>query len=241
MNWSNYLLEQKGPYGTYAHLGVFEGAVSGIFDLSTIPKDTKILEMSTPLKKFKLAYTNLSSLTNHPNIEAISLGEIDAERVAVFATLPNLKYLQISVNKQAEFPNLSSLKNLEVLVLSGIKQVKNIDFLKGMSNLKTLYIYGLNHLYDLAPLATLTNLEELFLDHGKMSGTGQGVKSMEPISKLAHLKYLAFILNVEKKDYSIQPLLSLKKMQKLVILPRYLQNGQREQLLSELPLLKELS
>lgn len=241
MNWNNYLSEKKSPYGTYAHLGVFEGTVSGIFDLATISEDTKILEMSTPLKKFKLTYTNLSSLANHPNIEAIRLGEIDEERVAVFATLPNLKYLQISVNKQEEFPNLSSLKNLEVLVLSGIKQVKNIDFLAGMSNLKTLYVYGLNHLYDLAPLATLTNLEELFLDHGKMSGTGQGVKSMEPISELVHLKYLAFILNVEGKDYSIQPLLSLKKIEQLLILPRYLQNGQREQLLSELPLLKELS
>ena len=241
MNWSNYLLEQKSPYGTYAHLGVFEGAVSGIFDLSTIPEDTKILEMSTPLKKFKLTYTNLSSLANNSNIEAIRLGEIDEERVAVFATLSNLKYLQISVNKQEEFPNLSSLKNLEVLVLSGIKQVKDINFIEGMSNLKTLYIYGLNQLYDLSPLASLTNLEELFLDHGKMSGTGQGVKSMEPISKLIHLKYLAFILNIEDKDYSIQPLLSLKKIEQLLILPRYLQNGQREQLLNELPLLKELS
>ena len=46
MNWNNYLLEKKAPYGDYAHLGVLEGAVSGIFDLSTIPTDTKILEMS---------------------------------------------------------------------------------------------------------------------------------------------------------------------------------------------------
>lgn len=240
MNWDNYLLQQKSPVANYAHLGVFKGAVRGIFDLSTIPTDTKILEMSTPLKKFKLTYTNLSSLNGNKNIEAIILGEIDDERVNVFSTLPNLKYLQISVNKQNEIPDLSPLKNLQVLVLSGIKKVENIDFLKGLTNLKTLYIHEINNLYDLEPLSCLTNLEELFLDHGKMSGTGQSVKSMEPISKLTNLKYLAFILNVEKKNYDITPLLSLKKLQKLHILPRYLDNGNREKLLNELPLITEL-
>lgn len=240
MNWDNYLLEQKSPIGYYAHLGVFEGAVGGIFDLSTIPADTKILNMSTPLKKFRLTYTNLSSLNANKNIEAITLGEIDDERVSVFSTLPNLKYLHISVNKQNEIPDLTPLKNLQVLVLSSIKKVKNIDFLRGLTNLKTLYIHEINNLSDLEPLSSLTNLEELFLDHGKMSGTGQSVKSMEPISKLTNLKYLAFILNVEKKNYDITPLLSLKKLQKLRILPRYLNNGNREKLLNELPLITQL-
>ena len=61
-----------------------------------------------------------------------------------------------------------------------------------------------------------------------------------PLSKLTNLKYLAFILNVEKKNDDINPLLSLKKLQKLHILPRYLENGHREKLLNELPLLDEL-
>lgn len=240
MNWNNYLLEKKSPHGDYAHLGVFEEAVRGIFDLSTIPTDTKILEMSTPLKKFKLSYTNLTSLKGNKNIEAICLGEINDERLAVFSTLPNLKYLHLSINKQNEIPNLSSLKNLEVLILSSIKKVDNINFIKGLTNLKTLYMHEINNMYDLEPLSSLKNLEELFLDHGKMTTTGQAVKDMEPLSKLTNLKYLAFILNVEKKNYDITSLLTLKKLQKLCILPRYLENGQRERLLNELPLLKEL-
>lgn len=240
MNWDNYLLEQKSPVADYADLGVLKGTVGGIFDLSTIPNDTKILDMSTPLKKFKLTYTNLSSLNANKNIEAIRLGEIDDERVCVFSTLPNLKYLHISVNKQNEIPDLTPLKNLQVLVLSSIKKAENIDFLKGLTNLKTLYIKEINNMSDLEPLSSLTNLEELFLHHGKMSGTGQSVKSMEPISKLTNLKYLAFILNVEKKNYDITPLLSLKKLQKIYILPRYLNNGNSEKLLNELPLITEL-
>lgn len=240
MNWNNYLTEQKSPVAGFAHLGVMKGTVSGIFDLSALPPDTKILELSTPLKKFKLTYTNFAALKGNPIIQAISLGEIDEERLSVFSTLPNLKYFHISTNKQNEIPNLAGLKNLEVLILSGIKKVENINFLQGLTHLKTLYIYELNNLYDLTPISSLTNLEELYLDHGKMSGTGQAVKNMEPVAKLIHLKYLAFILNVEKKNYDITPLLSLKKLQTLHILPRYLDNGQKEKLLNALPLLKSL-
>ena len=240
MNWNNYLLEKKSPSGYYADLGVFEGTVSGIFDLSTIPTHTKILDMTTPLKRFKLTYTNLSSLNANKNIEAIRLTEINNERVSVFSTLPNLKYLHISVNNQNEIPDLSPLKNLEVLILSSIKKVDNINFLRGLTNLKTLYIRGINNMYDLEPLSSLTNLEELFLHCGKMSGTGQCVKSMEPISKLTNLKYLVFLLNVEKRNYDITPLLSLKKLQKLDILHSYLNNDNREKLLNELPLITEL-
>lgn len=240
MNWNNYLTEQKSPVAGFAHLGFMEGSVSGIFDLSTLPEGTKILEMSTPLKKFRLKYTNLAALKGNSVIEAIMLGEMDDERLAVFSTLPNLKYLHISINTQNEIPNLAGLKKLEVLILSGIKKVENISFLQGMTHLKTLYIYGLNNLYDLTPLSSLTNLEELYLDHGKMSGTGQQVKSMEPIAKLTNLKYLVFSLNVEKKNYDITPLLSLKKLETLHILSRYLDNGQKEKLLDELPLLKSL-
>ena len=145
-------------------------------------------------------------------IEAITLNDIDAERLEVFATLPNLKYLHISVNKQESIQSLSPLKSLEVLILSDIKKVESIDLVENLTSLKTLFIYGVNNLYDLTPLETLTNLKELWLDHGKMSGTGKAVKSMEPLSKLTSLEYLKFILNIENKNYDISPLLSLKNL-----------------------------
>lgn len=240
MNWSNYLSYKKSPSGDYAHLGVLEGEVSGIFNLLELPEGTKVLEMSTPLKKFKKTYANLSSLKNNSNLEAITLGEIDDERLEIFSTLPNLKYLKISVNQQSEIPDLSSLKHLEVLILANIKKVENINFLRGLTNLKTLYIYGISNLYDLTPISFLTNLEELFLDHGNMSGTGKAIKSIKPISRLINLKYLTLALNAENKNYDITPLFQLKKLQKLHILPRYLNNGQKEKLLDELPLLKAI-
>ncbi|HTG57444.1 MAG TPA: leucine-rich repeat domain-containing protein [Niabella sp.] len=196
--------------------------------------------MSTPLKKFKLQYTNLSSLSANSQVEAISLNDIDEERVAVFATLPHLKYLQISVNQQEEIPDLSALKSLEVLILANIKKIGNIDFIKKLTNLKTLYIYGINHLYDLSPLAGLTGLRELCIDHGKMSGTGKSIKSIAPLKDLNQLQYLRLSVALEEKhpDWSI--LYELKKLQKLWILPRYLKDKEKTILKKELPLVTNL-
>jgi hypothetical protein len=222
MNWNNYLLENKAPNGSYAHLGILAGMVTAPFDLSALPTDTKIVSLSTPLKKFKLQYSNLPFLSGNSNIEAISLNDIDNERLAIFATLPNLKYLQISVNQQSEIPNLSCLKSLEVLILANIKKVENIDFIKGLKNLKTLYIYGINNLYDLTPISDLINLEELFIEHGKMSGTGKAIKSIESLKTLNLLKYLQLSLTIEGKSPDLTALSNLKNLQKLTLLPKYM-------------------
>nr|WP_121271778.1 leucine-rich repeat domain-containing protein [Pedobacter schmidteae] len=240
MNWNNYLLEEKAPKGTYAHLGVLEGMVTAPFNLSELPADTRIVSLGTPAKKFKIQYSNLSSLRGNNNIEAISLNDIDEERLAVFATLPNLKCLQISTNQQSEIPNLSCLKSLEVLVLANLKKVENTDFVKGLNNLKTLYIYGINNLYDLAPISGLTSLEELFIEHGKMSGTGKAVKRIEPLSVLTSLKYLHLSVVFEEKTPDLGALHNLKKLQRLTLLPRYLKSGQLETLKKELPLIMNL-
>ena len=238
MNWNDYLLNEKAPIGTFAHLGVLEGTVQGVFDLSELPENTKVLDLSTPLKKFKLKYTNLDSLKGNKHIKAISLNDVDEERIVIFSTLPNLKYLKISNNQQTEIPDLSCLQSLEVLILANIKKVENIDFISRLKNLKTLYIYGFNHLYDLSSITSLKGLEELFLDHGKMSGTGKAIKSIEPISKLSNLNYLHLSVAIENKNYDITPLLTLKQLQKLFLLPRYLADGQKEVLQEALPKVK---
>ncbi|MDR1179841.1 MAG: hypothetical protein LBK44_04990, partial [Spirochaetales bacterium] len=235
MDWNNYLLENKSPGGVYAHLGVIDGTVGSVFDLSKLPGSAKIIELTDRLKKFKLKYTNYAALEGNKNIEGIILNHIDDERFSILSALPNLKYLDISFNRQEEIPVLPFLRSLEVLILANMTKIKNIDFIKNLRNLRTLYIYGINNLYDLEPLASLTSLRELSLHHGKMSGTGTAVKSMEPIGELTELKYLSFCLNVEGNNKDITPILKLKKLERLLILPKYLKNGQGKILLQELP------
>ncbi|MFD2562876.1 leucine-rich repeat domain-containing protein [Aquimarina rubra] len=237
MNWNNYLSENKSP-SSYPHLGVIEGTVRCPFDISELSKNAKIIEIITPPKKVKLKYSNYNHLANNDVIEAIITNDIDENQIDVLSSLPNLKYLHISNNKKESIPSLSALKSLKVLILDGLIKVESIDFLKDLKKIETLYIYGINNLYDLTPLETLPQLKELWLDHGKMSGTGKAIKSMKPLSKLTNLEYLNFILNTENKNYDISPLLELKKLKHLRILPRYLKKGQKEVLEKELPLIK---
>ncbi len=240
MNWDNYLLEEKAPCGRRAELGVIEGTVRGIYDLSLLPDDTKILSLFTPLKKTKLSYTNYEALEGNTGIEGICIDNIDEERLAVFATLPNLRYIKLMNNKQEEIPNLSCLQSLEVLILANMARVKNIDFVVGLNQLKTLFISDINNLYDLYPLSMLKQLQELSLENGGMSGVGKPIQSMEPLAALTELRYLSFLLTVENRDYGVAPLFGLKKLRKLHLLPRFLKDGRREQLLVELPLLAQV-
>ncbi|MHC0440341.1 leucine-rich repeat domain-containing protein [Flavobacterium sp. 3-210] len=238
MNWDNYLLEEKAPYGEIAHLGVLEGNVSEIYDLSKVDNDTRVLSLSTPPKKIKKTYTNFSSLIGNEKIEAICVNDIDKERISVFSTLPNLKYLQISVNRQEEIPDLSSLKSIEVLILANMTRIQNIDFVRNMKNLKTLYIYEINNLYDLTPISTLINLQELAVDHGKMSGTGKGIKSITPLKLLEQLKYLRLSITIEDESSDLTALYELKKLKEVMLLPRYLKKGSWERLKEQLPLIR---
>jgi Leucine-rich repeat (LRR) protein len=239
MDWNNYLLEEKSPVANWAHLGTLEGNIRGIYDLSELPKNAKVISLYSPLKKLKLSYQNWDALTGNENIEAISLTDMDEERLCVFATLPNLQYLQIRDNKQEALPNLSCLKALKVLILANLTKVSLLDCVFGMKELKTLYVYGINKLYDLTPLSSLIALQELFLHHGKMSGVGNPVKSMKPLAELLELKYLDFCLRVESKMYDMTPLFGLKKLEYLSLMPRYVEQRQWEQLKSNLPQLNK--
>lgn len=235
MNWNNYLIEEKYP-STYPHLGVIEGTVRCPFDISELADNAAIIiDMGTPPKKMKLNYTNYNTLVGNKSIQAISVNDINEERLSVFSTLPNLQYLKISNCKQENLPNLSALKSLKVLLLSGITKHEDISLVSDLKNLETLYIYGFNTLYDLSPLEKLTNLKELWLDHGKMSGTGNPVKSLAPISKLKKLEYLSFILNVENKNYDVSPILNLKELKYVRMLPRYYKKGRDTALKEALP------
>ena|GEM_PF-729169 len=236
MNWENYLMEKKAPSSS-AHLGVMVGTVKGVYDLTELPKDTRILNLVTPLKKTKLCYTNLAALSGNETIEGIKLTDIDKERLSVFSQMPNLKYLQISNNKQDEIPDLSCLSALEVLVLSSIMKVETLEFIQNMKSLKTLYIYGIKQMRELTPLSHLSSLRELWLDHGENNGTGTPIKSMEPLRDLTQLQFLYFNLNVENRNYDVSPLFNLKNLRVLNLLPRYYKNGQWERLKQELPLL----
>lgn len=157
------------------------------------------------------------------------------ENLKLLSSLPNLKYLKISNNKQETILDLATLQHLEVLILSDITKVADLNFLSSLDHLKTLYIRDMKQLYDLSFLSNMANLQESFLSNGGMSGVGKPVKSISPLSSLQQLQYLHFALTIEHKNYDITPILSLKNLKYLKMLPRYYRNHQLEMLQQELP------
>ena len=236
------MLSEKAPSSYAAHLGALKGRVWGIYDLSQLPEDVQFLGLQTPTKKSGKKYTNYNSIVGNKAIESIYITDIDTEKLEIFASLENLKYLQISDCRQEDLPDLSSLKSLEVLVLSSLTKVNDVQFCCGLPNLKTLYIYNIPCMTDLMPITELNGtLTELSLHHGMMSGTGTPVKNMNPIAALTNLQYLSFCLNIKDGNYDIASLLGLQKLVHLEMLPRYLKDGRGKQLLEKLPGLKYLN
>ena len=233
------MLDEKAPSSYAAHLSQHEGYAKS-YDLAQLPAGASVIGLYTPTKKSGEKYTNHSSIAGSEAIEAVCLSDIDALTFELLSSLPNLKYLKITNSRQEVFPCLAPLKSLEVLILASLTRVKDFSFFCSLSSLKTLYIDNLPHLVDLEPITALQNLEELSLHHGMMSGTGTPAKSLEPLAKMKNLHYLRFSLNVEKKNYDITPLLGLKKLKRLYMLPRFLKDGRGKQLLESLPLLEKL-
>lgn len=240
MNWSNYLLENKSPISGFAHLGVLEGTIEE-FDFEKLPKDAKIISISTPLKASKLKYMNWEALIGNESIEAITgVDFLDEERLKIFETLPNLKYLELSFMKQEEIPSLERLKHLEVLIISNLKKAERLDFLANHKSLKTLYIYNLKKFTDFSPIGTLSQLEELAL----YSDINEKNKKLDAplafLEGLENLKFLHILFQPQNKDFNISEILKMKKLEHLCLNDCYLTEENRALIKEKLPNLKEL-
>lgn len=228
MDFSNYLLESKAPEGKNAELGQVNNCMSGICDLSQVPKGTTAISLTTPLKKSKLFYSNWNALAQTDSIESVYITDLDEGRVSSLAALPNLRYLNISFNKQEILPAISSLDSLEVLVLYSIRKAPDLKFLAGLPSLKTLYIQEFRHLSDLTPLEALPQLQELHINLFPISGgyIGEKIKSLQPLSTMKRLVYLCLNIQMENKNYDCTPLLTLKNLKCLYLRNAFYRHGQ---------------
>lgn len=207
INYDNYFhrLDGKLPY-----LGAVKNeiAVSNVLEL---PLDTRIARIMKPFKNFK-------EIINFKRIERIELTQLTEEWVDLLSLLPNLKYLTLSYcKKQTELPDIAKLKSLKALVISSCKQLESLKFLREQKSLTSLCISECKYITDLSPLKHLSsNLEELWLD-GPIGSSPQKVKSIDPIGKLINLKFLLFMLSIQKENKTLHPLLKLRKLNYLMI------------------------
>jgi len=106
--------------------------------------------------------------------------------------LKNLEELDVRYCNIVEFPNLSSLKNLQVLIAndSELKTLQSAG-LENLSKLREIDISGNPALTDLSPLTACLNLEVISCNRGSLKTLP------EQIGKLSKLQKIDLVLNKE--------------------------------------------
>jgi hypothetical protein len=122
-------------------------------------------------------------------------------RVKLFGTFPstileqqNLIQLDISDSSIEELPNLSSLKNLELLNASDcdLNTFDNLG-LEQLTKLIDLNFSGNREISDISPLLNVTSLEFLVLNRNRITTIPDEIKNLSNLKKLSISNSLTFI------------------------------------------------
>lgn len=169
---------------------------------------------------YKIA--NLDGIQYMRNLETVMLAGNDIIDISPLSSLSNLKYLDISLNRElTDISPLGNLSNLEYLDISTIKELADLSPLTKLTKLEYLDAID-NKIKDVSPLSTLPNIKTLRLSINEIEdisslnklsslrnlGLGANkIKDVRPLSNMTHLK----VLELEKNpidDFS--PLDNLK-------------------------------
>ncbi|MEN7548818.1 leucine-rich repeat domain-containing protein [Rapidithrix thailandica] len=219
------------PHVTYPYLG--DDCPRGVTYHSDLPLDTTNVEIQKP-------YKDIDKITRLKNIEFIYVNRLENEWVEYFKTLPNLQHLVIShCKKQEELPLLTDLRALRVLQIIRCNQLKNLGFLGNLPNLHSLCLSELKQVTDLSPVAHFQELRELWVD-GSITTRGPKLKSLAPVGELKKLAFFHFMLDIEKENKTLSPLLNLSELKHLQLNNRRYKAEELDRLIEVLPDLKDI-
>lgn len=135
---------------------------------------TEALAGMENLKSVSFTAASIESLSGLPNnIESLQLDRCDVGILPELSQMKNLKVLQLSgkfTDIDSAMEEVLKLTNLESLTVSGskISKMSNISALSGLTNLKRLAIYAAG-ITDVSAFASLTGLETLDLKSNQIS------------------------------------------------------------------------
>ena len=111
--------------------------------------------------------TDLSPLSNLPELRRLSLGKMPITDLSPFANLKNLELLYLSDTPVSDLAPLVNLTNLELLFLDNTP-VSDITPLSHLTNLRLLSLYG-TQVKDVTPIGELTSLKSLNFNAARVS------------------------------------------------------------------------
>lgn len=215
--------------------------LTNVEHLSLDDLEVKNEQYFSELKKLKSLSLSTKNISNYdflnllnPNLEELSIlpDEIKLYKsdISSIIRFKKLKSLYILGHYKNIETTVSKLENLEVLVLSKIKTVKNLDFITSLKKLKYLHIKSL-------PLNNFDALQSLkkikFIEFYKV----ENLENLEFINKIESLEHL--FLQTVNKITSFPKLQSNCKLRKIELW--YMKNIRDFSGLENLKTLKEFS
>jgi hypothetical protein len=147
-----------------------------------------------------------------PNLEEVTLHEPSKEQIEKIAQLKQLKRLRITHARPKDIQFLTSLINLEELVLEYVSGFSDLSPLRALTKLKSLHCENLRKADDFSALAGMQNLRFLRID-GTLDWK-QPIANFAFLEGLPNLEILQFGQVITKTPFpAFLPALKLKKLQ----------------------------
>jgi hypothetical protein len=149
-----------------------------------------------------------------PSLEELTLHEPSQEQLLGLSQLSILKRLRITHARPKEISFISSLPDLEELVLEYVSGFSDLAPLRSLLKLKALHIENLRKVHDFSGLSGISSLKYLYID-GTLDWK-QPIDDFEFLRGLPNLEVLSFGQIINKIPFpATLPVLSLKKLKRL--------------------------
>lgn len=149
-----------------------------------------------------------------PNLEELTLHEPSTEQLLAISNLSMLKRLRITHARPKELSFISSLTNIEELVLEYVSGFSDLSPLRSLIKLKSLHLENLRNVANFGGLSGLAGLRYLYID-GTLDWK-QPIADFEFLRGLPSLEVLSFGRIITKSSYpALLPALTLKKLKRL--------------------------
>lgn len=199
------LLDRDGDYWT-----VIPNRERYIYSIGEITPGSKEITIVT-IGKDEANWERIFTL---PNIEEVTLHEPSKQQLEKIVQLTLLKRLRITHTRPGNIEFISSLVNIEELVLEYVSGFSDLSPLKKLPKLKSLHLENLRRVKDFSGLMGINSLRYLRID-GTLDWK-QPISDFEFLEGLPSLEVLSLGQVINKTDYpAFFPILSLKNLKKI--------------------------
>lgn len=198
-------LDRDGDYWTVAPNR--ERYAYAIGDVPTGSKEITIVTIGSDDENWERVFTL-------PNLEELTLHEPTKVQLQSISKLTLLKRLRITHARPKDIDFITTLVDIEELVLEYVSGFSDLAPLRSLKNLRSLHMENLRRVKDFDGLAGIESLRYLRID-GTLDWK-QPISDFEFLKGLPNLEVLSFGQVINKSPYpALLPVLALKKLKKI--------------------------